>query len=82
MRTANIVKIGLSILLKGMSERNMSSPTIFTSVFLLITVVAAMAILSTSIEGVTTGDHSVYASTSSSSRSTLSPDFNFAAAGD
>jgi hypothetical protein len=65
-----------------MSERNMSSPTIFTSVFLLITVVAAMVILSTNIEGVTTGDHSVYASTSSSSRSTLSPDFNFAAAGD
>jgi Calcineurin-like phosphoesterase len=56
----------------------MYSPAIFPSVFLLI-IVAATVILSTSIEGVTIEDHSVYASPSSTS--TL-PDFNFAAAGD
>src|ERR687889_949567 len=56
----------------------MSSPAIFPSVFLLI-IVAAMVILSTSIEGVSIEDHSVYASPSSTS--TL-PGFNFAAAGD
>jgi hypothetical protein len=81
--TANIVKIGLLILPKGISERNMSSPTIFPSVFLLI-IVAAMVILSTSIEGVTTEDHSVYASPSPSpsSTATLSSDFNFGAVAD
>jgi Calcineurin-like phosphoesterase len=58
----------------------MSSPALFSSVFLLIIVVAAMVILSTtSIEGVTIEDYSVYASPSSTS--TL-PGFNFAAAGD
>ncbi|MBD0359554.1 MAG: hypothetical protein ICV56_02435, partial [Nitrososphaeraceae archaeon] len=56
----------------------MYSPAIFPSVFLLI-IVAATVILSTSIEGVTIEDHSVYASPSSTS--TL-PGFNFAAAGD
>jgi hypothetical protein len=87
--TTNIVKIVLLILLKGISERNMSSPTIFPSVFLLI-IIAAIVILSTSIEGVTTEDHSVYASPSPSSPSspspsstaTLSSDFNFGAVGD
>jgi hypothetical protein len=56
----------------------MSSPALFSSFFLLI-IVAAMVILSTSIEGVTIEDHHVYASPSSTS--TL-PSFNFAAAGD
>jgi hypothetical protein len=57
----------------------MSSPALFPSIFLLI-IVAAMVILSTtSIEGVTIEDHSVYASPSSTS--TL-PGFNFAAVGD
>jgi hypothetical protein len=79
--TTNIVKIVLLILLKGISERNMSSPTIFPSVFLLI-IIAAIVILSTSIEGVTTEDHSVYASPSPSSTATLSSDFNFGAVGD
>jgi Calcineurin-like phosphoesterase len=65
-------------MLKGISERNMSFPAIFPLFFLLI-IVAAMVILSTSIEGVTIEDHYVYASTSSTS--TL-PGFNFAAAGD
>jgi hypothetical protein len=55
-----------------------SATTIFPSVFLLI-IVATMVILSTSIEEVTTEDHSVYASPSNTS--TL-PGFNFAAAGD
>ena len=57
----------------------MSSPTtIFPSVFFLI-ILAAMVILSTSIEEVTTEDHFVYASPSNTS--TL-PGFNFAATGD
>ena len=72
-------------MLKGISERNMSSPAIFPSVFLLV-IVAAMVILSTtSIEGVTTENHSVYASISPPpppSTGTLSSDFNFAALGD
>jgi hypothetical protein len=55
-----------------------SATTVFPSVFLLI-IVAAMVILSTSIEEVTTEDHSVYASPSNTS--TL-PGFNFAATGD
>ena len=55
-----------------------SATTIFPLVFLLI-ILAAMVILSTSIEEVTTEDHSVYASPSNTS--TL-PGFNFAAAGD
>jgi hypothetical protein len=55
-----------------------SVTTIFPPVFLLI-ILAAMVILSTSIEEVTTEDHSVYASPSNTS--TL-PGFNFAAAGD
>src|SRR5215211_2466549 len=57
----------------------MSSPTIFPSVFLLIIVAAMVILSSTSIEGVTTEDHFVYASPSNTS--TL-PGFNFAAAGD
>ena len=58
----------------------MSSPsTIFPSVFLLIIVTAIVILSSTSIERVTTEDHSVYASPSNTS--TL-PGFNFAAAGD
>jgi hypothetical protein len=77
-KDCKFVKICFLIMLKGISERNMSSPAIFPSVFLLI-IVAAMVILSTSIEGVTIEDHSVYASPSSTS--TL-PGFNFAAAGD
>jgi uncharacterized membrane protein len=67
IRTANIVKICLLILVKGISKRNMSSPTtIFPPVFLLI-ILAAMVILSTRIEEVTTEDHSVYASPSTTS---------------
>jgi hypothetical protein len=54
-----------------------SVTTIFPPVFLLI-ILAAMVILSTSIEEVTTEDHSVYASPSNTS--TL-PGFNFAAVG-
>ena len=57
----------------------MSSPTIFPSVFLLIIVAAMVILSSTSIEGVTTEDHFVYASPSNTS--TL-PGFNFAAGGD
>ena len=58
----------------------MPSPsTIFPSVFLLIIVIAIVILSSTSIERVTTEDHSVYASPSNTS--TL-PGFNFAAAGD
>jgi hypothetical protein len=57
----------------------MSSPTIFPLVSLLIIVSAIVILSSTSIEGVTTEDHSVYASPSNIS--TLSS-FNFAAAGD
>ncbi len=58
----------------------MSSTTIiFPSVFLLIIVAAMVILSSTSIEGVTTEDHFVYASPSNTS--TL-PGFNFAAAGD
>jgi len=58
----------------------MASPTtIFPSVFLLIIVTAIIILSSTSIEEVTTKDHSVYASPSNTS--TL-PGFNFAAAGD
>ena len=57
----------------------MSSPTIFPLVSLLIIVSAMVILPSTSIEGVTTEDHSVYASPSNIS--TLSS-FNFAAAGD
>jgi hypothetical protein len=58
----------------------MASPTtIFPSVFLLIIVTAIIILSSTSIEEVTTEDHSVYASPSNTS--TL-PVFNFAATGD
>jgi hypothetical protein len=57
----------------------MSSPTIFPSVFLLIILAAIVILSSTSIEEVTTEDHSVFASPSNTS--TL-PGFNFAAAGD
>jgi predicted MPP superfamily phosphohydrolase len=58
----------------------MPSPTnIFPSVFLLIIVIAIVILSSTSIERVTTEDHSVYASPSNTS--TL-PGFNFAAVGD
>jgi Calcineurin-like phosphoesterase len=57
----------------------MSSPALFSSVFLLIIVAAIVILSTTSIEGVTIEDYSVYASPSSTS--TL-PGFNFAAAGD
>jgi predicted MPP superfamily phosphohydrolase len=72
----------LSILLKGISERNISSTPIFSSVFLLI-ILVAMVILSVSIKEIAIGNHSVYASISSSNSSTaILPDFNFAAVGD
>jgi len=60
-----------------MSKRNMSSP-IFSSAFFPI--IIAMVFLSTSLEGVTIENYSVYASPSSST-STV-PDFNFVAVGD
>jgi predicted MPP superfamily phosphohydrolase len=69
------------LLLKGISERNISSTPIFSSVFLLI--IVAMVILSVSIKEIAIGNHSVYASISSSNSSTaILPDFNFAAVGD
>src|ERR687891_400181 len=58
----------------------MSSPAIFSPFSLLI--IAVMVIISsTIIEGIATGDHSVYASPSPPSTATLS-NFNFAAVGD
>ncbi|HEX6028109.1 MAG TPA: metallophosphoesterase, partial [Nitrososphaeraceae archaeon] len=78
-------------MLKGISERNMSSP-ILSSVFLLIIIVVMIILSSTNIEGeiAIVENHFVYASSSlspspsppASSTATLSSDFNFAAAGD
>jgi hypothetical protein len=59
----------------------MPSTPIFSSVFLLI--IVAMVILSVSIKEIAIGNHSVYASISSShSSTTILPDFNFAAVGE